>query len=103
MATENNCRLLSGDEVDRLIGTGKTARYERQDPKSENYDPDWPKPIVLSARCVRYRSDEIQAWLDKKSTDRDSGCIERHEQAKKAAKASVAKRKASAAELAGQA
>lgn len=100
-----NCKysLLSGDEVDQLTSTGKTARFARQNPNSDNYDPDWPKPIVLSARCVRYRSDEVQAWLDKKSSERNTGHDDRRDQAVKAAKASAAKRKASAAELAGQA
>lgn len=98
-----NFSFLTGADVDRITGTGKTARYERQDPKSENYDPDWPKPVALSTRCVRYRSDEVQAWLDKKSSERNTGHDDRRDQAVKAAKASVAKRKASAAELAGQA
>lgn len=94
--------LMSGEEVDVATGTGKTARYERQDPKSPNFDPDWPAPIVLSPRCVRYRSDEVQAWLDKKSADRSSGQEQRREQATKAAKASAKSRQATPAELAGQ-
>lgn len=94
--------LMTGEEVDAATGTGKTARYERQDTASPNFDPDWPSPVVLSPRCIRYRSDEIQAWLDKKSSNRMEGHAERQEQARKAGKAS-AKRKASAVELAGQA
>jgi predicted DNA-binding transcriptional regulator AlpA len=81
----------------------QTARYERQDHNHPNFGPDWPTPVVLSGRCIRYRSDEVQAWLDKKSSDRTAGHAERQEQARKAGKAGVAKRKATAAELSGQA
>lgn len=29
-------------------------------------DPDFPKPIKLSARCTRFRVGEVRAWLAKK-------------------------------------
>lgn len=98
-----NYVLMTGEEVDAATGTGKSARYDRQDPTSTAYDPDWPKPIVLSPRCVRYRSDEVQAWLDKKSVDRALGAEQRREQAKVAAKKSQKARQAKLADLAGQA
>lgn len=94
--------LMPIPEVERVVGFGKSKIYAMQDPKSDQFDPDWPAPVVLSSRCVRWRSDEVQAWLDKKSADRDSGRVDRQELAKKAAKAGAAKRKATAVELAGQ-
>ena len=96
-------QMLPAPEMERWTGIGKTTMYELLNPESDKYDPTFPKPVVLSRRCVRWRSDEVQAWLDAKSDSRDSGRIERHAQAAKAAKAGVAKRKASAIELAGQA
>ncbi len=91
-------------EVERATGFGKSKIYDSLNPESDGYDPDFPNPVVLSKRCVRWRSDEIQAWLDKKSAaSRDAGRVERKTQAKAAARVSVAKRKATATELAGQA
>jgi prophage regulatory protein len=29
-------------------------------------DPDFPKPLKLSAGCARWRSDEVEAWLDRR-------------------------------------
>ena len=26
--------------------------------------PDFPKPVKLSKRCIMWRSDELQAWMD---------------------------------------
>ncbi|KXB30785.1 hypothetical protein AT959_08630 [Dechloromonas denitrificans] len=92
-------------EVERATGLGKTKIYDSLNPESDGFDPDFPKPVVLSRRCVRWRSDEIQGWLDKKSaTSRDYGSLERKVQAQAAAKASVAaKRKNTKTnELAGQ-
>lgn len=88
-------------ETSRTTGLGKSLIYEKLNPESDKYDPDFPKPVVLSRRCVRWRSDEIQAWMNARSADRDAGHAERQEQASRAGRAS-AKRKASAAELAGQ-
>ena len=90
-------------EVERAAGLGKTSIYEKLNPASEKYDPSFPKPVVLSTRCVRWRSDEIQAWMDARSADREAGRTERHDQASNAGKAGAAKRKANAIELAGQA
>lgn len=95
--------LMPIPEVERVVGFGKSKIYAMQDAKSDQFDPDWPAPVVLSRRCVRWRSDEIQAWLDKKSSDRTVGHAERHEQARNAGKARAAKHKANAIELTGQA
>lgn len=93
--------LMPIPEVERVVGLGKTKIYELLNSAHEKHDPSFPKPVVLSPRCVRWRSDEIQAWMDARSADRDAGHAERQEQARNAGKAS-AKRKASAVELAGQ-
>ncbi len=94
--------LMPLPELGRATGLGKTAVYERLNSESQSYDPTFPKPVVLSPRCVRWRSDEVKAWLDARSANREANHAERQEQARKAGKAR-AKRKASAVELAGQA
>ncbi len=95
--------LMPLPETERATGLGKTSIYEKMNPASENYDPSFPNSVVLSKRCVRWRSDEVFAWIDARSADRDAGRTERQDQATKAAKAAVAKRRATAVELAGQA
>lgn len=90
-------------EVSARTGLGKTAIYGRLDQGAATHDPDFPRPVALSPRCVRWRSDEVLAWMEAKSVCRAACGDQRRELAVKAAKASVAKRKATAAELAGQA
>lgn len=95
-------QLMPIPEVERTTGLGKTSIYEKLNQASEKHDSTFPKPVVLSPRCVRWRSDEVQAWMDARSADRDAGRVQRQEQASYAGKAGAAKRKATAAELAGQ-
>ena len=91
-------------EVSHLTGLSKSAIYALRDPVSDSYDPNFPKPVVLSPRCVRWRSDELQAWMDGKCNQREIGSAERKAQAAKAGKASAASRTklVSSSELAGQ-
>ena len=52
-----------GSEVDVLLGSSKSARFSRENPKSQHYDPTWPIPVKLSARSTGYLVTEIEAWL----------------------------------------
>lgn len=52
-----------GAEIDALLGTSKSSRFARQDPKSPQYDPSWPLPVKLSARSTGYLVHEIERWL----------------------------------------
>lgn len=88
-------------DVCTAIGQGKTAIYEKMDPESDSYDPAFPAPITLSPRCVRWRSDELQCWMDAKSESRSVGREERVKQAKAAA-AAKKRAKPTESELAGQ-
>ncbi len=92
--------LMTLQDLVRATRTCKTKIYDLMNPASAGFDPEFPKSIALSNRCVRWRSDEVQAWLDKKSATRntETPSNERRAKALKAAKA-----KASPIELAGQA
>lgn len=61
----NTTRPLTyrGREVDALLGISRSTRYARQDPKSPQYDPSWPIPIMLSVRSTGYIAQEVEAWL----------------------------------------
>jgi predicted DNA-binding transcriptional regulator AlpA len=101
----NQYIFLRISDVSKLIGMSESAIYALRDPISDAHDPTFPAAVALSPRCVRWRSDELQAWMDSKSINRATGSADRKAQARKAGKAGVAARKvkASAIELAGQA
>lgn len=74
-------RYIDLKEVSHLSGLTKTPLYERI--KSG----DFPAPVPLSKNCVRWRSDEIAAWMHKQSENRDSGKEDRSAKARAAAAA----------------
>jgi len=55
--------IYTGKEVDHLTRGSKSARHDRQNPKSPRFDPSWPQPVRLSARSVGYIPSEIDAWI----------------------------------------
>lgn len=58
--------LLRRQEVQRLTGLGRQSIYERINPKSRYYDPDFPKPVSIGANSVRWSESEIQGWISRK-------------------------------------
>lgn len=72
-------RYMQLKEVIHLTGLSKTPLYERI--KSG----DFPSPVTLSKQCVRFRSDEIADWMNRKSESREAGKDERSEKARSAA------------------
>ena len=77
-----NFRYIDFKEVAHVTGLTKTPLYARI--KSG----DFPSPIPLSVNCVRWRSDEVAAWMDRQSENRDAGKEDRTAKAR----AVVAKR-----------
>jgi prophage regulatory protein len=51
-------RLLRLPEVELRVGLRKSSIYTM---------PDFPKPIVLSRRCVAWKQSEISAWIASRS------------------------------------
>ena len=49
--------LLRLSEVQRIVGLKKTAIYSRVEAGL------FPEPLKLSERCVRWRAEEIEAWV----------------------------------------
>ena len=58
--------LLSVREVSARIGLCRTVIFERM--KAGTF----PKPIKHSARAVRWRSDEIDQWIEEVSATREA-------------------------------
>ena len=84
-------------EVSASIGLSKTKLYELIKSK------DFPAGISLSRQCVRFRSDEVAAWMDARSLERDVGKDDRSAKASLAAGKSVEKRRASLSALTARA
>ena len=59
-------RLIDRTEVEKLCSLGRNAIYERINPKSPRFDPDFPKPIALGSKSVRWVFSEIQDYIRKK-------------------------------------
>lgn len=51
--------LLSGQDVCAALGMGKTKFHELL-----KADPQAPKPIRISHRCVRYRASAVRAYIE---------------------------------------
>lgn len=41
--------IIRRPEVERRTGQSRSTIYERMDPESEHYDPDFPRPIKLGS------------------------------------------------------
>lgn len=54
---ERNSRFIRLPEVRKLTGLGKTTIYELQG------IGDFPQSVAISARCVGWVRDEINAWI----------------------------------------
>ena len=71
--------LLDIEQVQMVVGLRKSAIYARIKAG------DMPAPVVLGERCVRWRSDEIQAWMEGKAAARTASTdTVRHAKARKA-------------------
>lgn len=50
--------LVDGSTADKVTGLRKTARYTRAAVGK------FPRPLVLSPRCSRYRAGDLRRWLE---------------------------------------
>lgn len=56
-------RLLTIDEVAHLLGVSKGSIKHWKNPKSRYYRSDFPKPLKLSARVIRWQAREIEDYF----------------------------------------
>lgn len=63
-------RLLRLPEVFAKIGLSRSAIYDRLDPKSQRYDPSFPKPAQIGARAIAFSERELDAWIAKRKAAR---------------------------------
>ena len=63
-------QLLEMKEVLDMTRQSRTAHFDKLNKKSKHYDPDYPKPVKIGFRSVRYIEHEVVAWIEKKMEDR---------------------------------
>ena len=56
---------LSRKEVLARYGIGNTTLYRWMNERDVNF----PKPLQMGARCVRWKQSELEAWEEKRQTD----------------------------------
>lgn len=84
-------RYMPKAEVLASVGLCKTALYERI--KAKNF----PAPVSLGKQCVRWRSDEVLAWMEAQSENRDAGKEDRSAKARAAVTKRIETRRANPA------
>ena len=51
------CKLLNFSDVSDAVGLGRSSIYKRMSSGA------FPKPVALGTHCIRWRSDDIAAWI----------------------------------------
>ncbi|CRL60781.1 AlpA family phage regulatory protein [Proteus mirabilis] len=56
-------RILRMTELTVMLGISRSSIYEKLNPRSKYYDPDFPKPIKLGASSVGWQYASVEKWL----------------------------------------
>lgn len=67
MQTQTRARqLLRIQEVRECTGIrSRSGIYQRLNPKSKYYDPEFPRPFRIGKNAIAWNAAEIEAWIDK--------------------------------------
>lgn len=60
-------KLLRRTQVEEITGLKKSSIYNRLNPDSKHYDPNFPRPISLSSfekGSVAWIASEVIAWIE---------------------------------------
>lgn len=62
-----NEALLRRQDVERLTAMGRSALFERLNPRSKYFDPDFPRPVSVGGpNSLRWVQSEVQSYIAKK-------------------------------------
>jgi prophage regulatory protein len=56
--------IIRRPKLKQTIGLSSSSLYDKLNPKSRDYGPDFPKPIKLCKRAVGWRASDISVWLE---------------------------------------
>ena len=57
-------RVIRMKELSTTLGLSKSTIYDKSNPKSERYDPYFPKKIKLGLSSVGWLEEDIKSWLN---------------------------------------
>ncbi|MDR7095647.1 helix-turn-helix transcriptional regulator [Hydrogenophaga laconesensis] len=60
-------RAVPAHEAAAVLGMGRSSFYSLMRPDSKNFDPNFPKPIRVSARRVVWLYSSLVSWLEARS------------------------------------
>lgn len=66
--SQSACAFYRLPKMCEMLGLSKSSIWSL----SRN-NPDFPKPVKLSAQCTAWRADEVQAWIDSRERVRFVG------------------------------
>lgn len=67
--------ILRRKQVEARTGCSRSSLYERINPRSPRYDPDFPKPIKLGAKAVGWVEKEINLWIESRICATRNGIV----------------------------
>lgn len=74
-------RIIRMSELSKMIGLSESTIYDRLDPNSRRYSPDFPKQKDLGGKAVGWRLSEVEAWMNRrqqsKSQQKNSESIDK--------------------------
>ncbi len=71
--SEIQIQLVTRKTVNIITASSRSTSYGRNDPKSKQYDPSFPKPVTLpNSNAKRFVLHEVEAWVRAQITRRDS-------------------------------
>ncbi|MGL5110633.1 MAG: helix-turn-helix transcriptional regulator [Vibrio ordalii] len=56
-------RVVRIKELTRIVGLSRSTIYNKLNPKSKGYDPEFPKPLRLGAASVGWLLSSVDQWL----------------------------------------
>lgn len=69
-------KILRLPATSSRTGYSRSAIYDRLDPKSRRYDPEFPRPVSLGARAIGFVEAEIENWIERRISKSRSVSIE---------------------------
>lgn len=70
VSTTDLFQMIKRIDVENMTGLSRSTIYDRINPKSKRYDPDFPKPVKFG-HLTRWRLCEVQGWIQSKIEARD--------------------------------
>lgn len=64
----NGNRIIRIKELACLIGLSRSTIYDRLNPKSQRFDPSFPKPVKLGSSAVGWHAGDVAVWINSLST-----------------------------------